>query len=146
MKQKLIDYLNEFVKVFDSDYSVKQGEEFEALLDEETIVVYGGVDESDFYFLENIYRFPGSEKLPLLHLFTWSFLHELGHFETVHNMIDDTDDRFRLKCAIDSTRDNFEEYCIMHNEVIANNWAREFVLENIGLMKEFDRQVRDLLY
>ena len=38
MKQKLIDYLNEFVKVFDSDYSVKQGEEFEALLDEETIV------------------------------------------------------------------------------------------------------------
>lgn len=143
--EALLNYLNEFAKIFNKRYFVKVANEFAALLEEEGITVAKTFSISDFYFISNMYRFDGGKDLPLLHPFTWSFLHELGHLETSWNMVDDADIRERMMASPDSPRDSFEEYCQLHNERLANDWARDFVATNKELARHFDRHITELI-
>lgn len=143
--EKLVEYLTEFVKIFDTNYSVREAGEFEALLDEDVITVYKGFTLSDFYFISNMYRCEGGKDLPLLHPFTWGFLHELGHLETVNEMENDVPVRLQMLQNDDSARDSFEEYCQLHNERLANDWARDFVAENVEIARHFDRHITEML-
>lgn len=129
MNQQLIESANKFVKAIDEDYSVREDEDFEALLNEQVITITDTIRESDFYFLQNIMRQAQNPTLPTLHPFTWSLLHELGHLETINDIIDDSEDRHRIKCSPLSVRDAFEEYSTLYNERIANQWAIDFVLD-----------------
>ena len=146
MNQQAVDFADKFVKAIDGDYSAKEGEEFEALLDEQTIIITDIITESDFYFLQNIMRQAQNLTLPALHPFTWSLLHELGHLETADDIVDDTEDRHRIRCSPLSVRDAFEEYSTLHNERIANQWAIDFVLDFPETILRVDEHLVNLLH
>ena len=133
---KINDTVREFVQSIDCEYDCRHGQNFEACLDENVIewsilVVEKGEDA----FCKNfISRFPNADKL---NYFTLALLHEIGHFETEWEMVDDIDER--------NTITDYDEYFNLFNERIATDWAGEWIDENLELALTVDKMFLDLL-
>ena len=124
--------LNEFIQMFDEEYTVQIGPNFCA--DNIKEVVYYSVavpkvatDE----FIENfVSRFPACS---CFSNFTLSFMHELGHLETEWDMVDDTEER-------NTITDN-KTYFELYNERIATDWAGEYLTEHRDEMLILEKQI-----
>ena len=145
MTRELLDFLDDVAKAIDPEYMVSAHCDNEAFIEEKIIGLNTDAYLVSFYFIANMYRNKHAKKLPLLHPFTWTFLHELGHLETTDKMDNDIEVRNRLSYAPLTVRDSFEEYSKLHNEKIANKWAVQFVLENKKVIKEVDRIITNML-
>ena len=124
--------LNDFVQMFDEEYSVEVAHKFCADNIQE-IVYYtvampkGPVDE---FVTDFIKRFPACS---CFSEFMLSFMHELGHLETEWDMVDDVEER-------NAITDN-ATYFKLYNEQIATNWAGEYLTKHKAEMIMIDRQV-----
>jgi hypothetical protein len=128
--------LNDFVRMFDEEYSVEFAHKFCA--DNIQDIVYytvvmpkAPVDEFVTDFVE---RFPACS---CFSEFMLSFMHELGHLETEWDMVDDVKERNEIT-------DN-KTYFQLYNERIATDWAGEYLTENKSEMMMIDRQVMVML-
>ena len=141
---KLLGSVRKFVYQFSDEFTVEYGDEFCLVHSDNEFLITTATHEVDFYFISNLYR-QGGKNLPLLHAFTWSILHELGHIMTLDKMEDDTLARIVLSVDKASVRDTFEVYCLMTNEAMANDWAIGYVLSNVKKIKTLDARWTNLL-
>lgn len=75
---------------------------------------------------------------PELDLFWTSFLHELGHSETIYEMDKQTLD----ECALIEIFGTIQEYLEMPREIAATLWARDFCVQNPEAVHELVDTVR----
>ena len=124
--------LNDFVQMFDEEYSVALQPKFEANLDTEVIGYAVAVPASatEAFVTDFLKRFPCCS---CFDSFTLSFMHELGHLETEWDIVDDTEER-------NTITDN-ETYFNLYNERIATDWAGEYLTENKEEMLMLERQI-----
>jgi hypothetical protein len=129
--------LNDFVQMFDEEYSVEVAHKFCA--DNIQEVVYytvampkGPVDE---FVTDFVSRFPACAEFSE---FMLSFMHELGHLETEWDMVDDVAER-------NAITDN-KTYFQLYNERIATDWAGEYLTENKSEMLMIDHQILKMLH
>lgn len=129
--------LNDFVQMFDEEYTVEVAHKFCA--DNIQEVVYytvampkGPVDE---FVTDFIKRFPACSDFSE---FMLSFMHELGHLETEWDMVDDTKERNEIT-------DN-ATYFQLYNERIATDWAGDYLTEHHDEMKIMERQILKMFH
>lgn len=129
--------LNDFVQMFDEEYTVELAHKFCA--DNISEVVFYSVvmpmEPTDEFVTDFVKRFPACK---CFNNFTLSFMHELGHLETEWDMVDDTEERNRIT-------DN-ATYFKLHNERIATDWAGEYLTEHTAEMLILERQVLTMLH
>lgn len=115
------DAVYDFLTEFDEDYECEMGAEFcayplDGIIEWSLLYVEKGGRE----FYENfVSRFPKAEGF---NIFTLSILHEIGHLETVAHYECDTEIRKRTF--------NSTDYFKLHNEVIATDWAGNWINNN----------------
>lgn len=125
-----------FLTEFDENYECEIGADFcayplDGIIEWSLLYVENGGKE----FYENfVSRFPKAEGF---NLFTLSILHEIGHLETVAHYECDTEIRKRTV--------NSEDYFKLHNEVIATNWAGEWINNNYDYAVATDKFFTQLL-
>lgn len=137
---KWIDTINsvvsDFCKSIDEEYESRMGCDFCAVLNENTIewsLIYAEKAGQSFY--ENfVSRYPVAKELSF---FTVSILHEIGHFETEWEMIDDTEIRNRELTN--------EQYYDLFNERIATDWAGEWIENNYSAARCIDKKFTEIL-
>lgn len=124
--------LNNFVQMFDEEYTVELHTKFDANNMTEVIgyAVVVPESETEAFVTDFIKRFPSCK---CFHSFTLSIMHELGHLETEWDMVDDTEER-------NTITDN-ETYFNLYNERIATDWAGEYLTENKEEMLMLERQI-----
>ena len=124
--------LNDFIQMFDEEYTVELAHKFCA--DNIQEVVYYTVvmpkDSVDEFTTDFIKRFPACS---CFSEFMLSFMHELGHLETEWDMVDDTEERNQIT-------DN-KTYFQLYNERIATDWAGEYLTEHKNEMQMLERQI-----
>ena len=124
--------LNDFIQMFDEEYTVELAHKFCA--DNIQEVVYYTVvmpkDSVDEFTTDFIKRFPACS---CFSEFMLSFMHELGHLETEWDMVDDTEERNRIT-------DN-KTYFQLYNERIATDWAGEYLTDHKAEMQILERQI-----
>ena len=124
--------LNDFIQMFDEEYTVELAHKFCA--DNIQEVVYYTVvmpkDSVDEFTTDFIKRFPACS---CFSEFMLSFMHELGHLETEWDMVDDTEERNRIT-------DN-KTYFQLYNERIATDWAGEYLTDHKAEMQMLERQI-----
>jgi hypothetical protein len=124
--------LNDFIQMFDEEYTVELAHKFCA--DNIQEVVYYTVvmpkDSVDEFTTDFIKRFPACS---CFSEFMLSFMHELGHLETEWDMVDDTEERNRIT-------DN-KTYFQLYNERIATDWAGEYLTDHKAEMLMLERQI-----
>ena len=124
--------LNDFIQMFDEEYTVELAHKFCA--DNIQEVVYYTVvmpkDSVDEFTTDFIKRFPACS---CFSEFMLSFMHELGHLETEWDMVDDTEERNKIT-------DN-ATYFQLYNERIATDWAGEYLTDNKAEMQMLERQI-----
>ena len=124
--------LNDFIQMFDEEYTVELAHKFCA--DNIQEVVYYTVvmpkNSVDEFTTDFIKRFPACS---CFSEFMLSFMHELGHLETEWDMVDDTEERNQIT-------DN-KTYFQLYNERIATDWAGEYLTEHKNEMQMLERQI-----
>ena len=124
--------LNDFIQMFDEEYTVELAHKFCA--DNIQEVVYYTVvmpkDSVDEFTTDFIKRFPACS---CFSEFMLSFMHELGHLETEWDMVDDTAERNQIT-------DN-ATYFQLYNERIATDWAGEYLTDHKAEMQMLERQI-----
>lgn len=124
--------LNDFIQMFDEEYTVELAHKFCA--DNIQEVVYYTVvmpkDSVDEFTTDFIKRFPACS---CFSEFMLSFMHELGHLETEWDMVDDTEERNKI---MDNTT-----YFQLYNERIATDWAGEYLTDHKAEMQMLERQI-----
>ena len=124
--------LNDFIQMFDEEYTVELAHKFCA--DNIQEVVYYTVvmpkDSVDEFTTDFIKRFPACSCFSEFMLY---FMHELGHLETEWDMVDDTEERNKIT-------DN-ATYFQLYNERIATDWAGEYLTEHKDEMQMLERQI-----
>ena len=124
--------LNDFIQMFDEEYTVELAHKFCA--DNIQEVVYYTVvmpkDSVDEFTTDFIKRFPACS---CFSEFMLSFMHELGHLETEWDMVDDTEERNKIT-------DN-ATYFQLYNERIATDWAGEYLTDHKAEMQMLERQI-----
>lgn len=124
--------LNDFIQMFDEEYTVEFAHKFCADNIQE-IVYYTVVlpkDSIDEFTTDFIKRFPACA---CFSEFMLSFMHELGHLETEWDMVDDTEER-------NAITDN-ATYFQLYNERIATDWAGEYLTDHKAEMQMLERQI-----
>ena len=118
-----------FIKEIDSEYNCKFGSDFSAHIIHNTItwsMMYA--EKSGQAFYDNfVKRYPLCKNLDI---FTLSLLHEVGHLETIGDMI--------MERELVLTDD---DYFNLHNERIATDWAGEYIKNNYTRVKKFDKEI-----
>ena len=134
---KLInDAVAAIVHLFDEEYDARMGADFGACLDENIIEwsVLAPEGCGKEFYEDFCHRFPVAWGFDL---FTLSILHEVGHFETEWEMIDDTPQRNKKLTN--------QEYFALYNERIATDWAGEWIECNIDLALDIDNRIKKIL-
>lgn len=144
---KLLNYIQDFVGAFNDEVVAQWDEESAVDFSEDGIVLRLTTDiaESDFYFVEHLYRGKKGKKMPLLHPFTLTILHELGHIMTMDRLKDHSKAIAKINASGKSVRDSHEAYVRLHNEAIANKWLRKFCVKNNKLIRKVDTQIVAML-
>lgn len=128
--------INTFISQF-GEYSCRMGSDFCVYLNENVIewtLIY--VEKGGEAFYNNfIKRFPLAQKL---NLFTLSLLHELGHLETEDEIIED-------KKEFD-TNISDEEYFNLYNEVIATDWAGEWIETHLQEAENLNKKLETIIF
>ena len=130
--------VNEIVKSFDEEYFASLGGKFSVdIISNEISYALVVAEESTDAFVANfVERFPIAKNY---NPFLLSILHEIGHLETVNDMVDDIVER-------ENSAITDEEYFALFNERIATDWAGEWLEENEILAEKFNTQIEDLLF
>ena len=131
--------LNDFIQMFDEEYTVELAHKFCA--DNIQEVVYYTVvmpkDSVDEFTTDFIKRFPACS---CFSEFMLSFMHELGHLETAWDMVDDVAQRNKLRKMTDKKK-ACALYYRLHNERIATDWAGEYLTAHKAEMQMLERQI-----
>ena len=124
--------LNDFVQMFDEEYSVALQPDFEANLDTEVIGYAIAVPKTatEAFVADFVERFPSCK---CFDSFTLSFMHELGHLETECDIVDDTEER-------NAITDN-KTYLDLYTARIAPDWAGEYLTEHKDEMLMIEKQI-----
>ncbi len=134
--EKINDEIYDFITEFNEDYDCEAGRDFCAYPlagDIEWSLIY--VDKGGKAFYENfVKRFPKANGFGL---FTLSLLHEIGHLETVDKYTDDAEVRKRTI--------NINDYFNLPNEMLATNWAGEWINNNYDYAVGIDYYFTELL-
>lgn len=140
----MVDFLDQFVKIFHEDFTFAIGEDW--MVDWDNSIVYGAKDRADVddYFMQNWYKTKIGRKLPMMHNITLSLMHEIGHIMTEDKMVDDTKQRNKIFASGKSALAKNEKYFRLYNERIATKWAQKFIRDNKKLMRKFDRKVEQM--
>jgi hypothetical protein len=124
--------LNDFVQMFDEEYTVEVAHKFCADNIQEIVYYTVAMPKApiDEFVTDFIKRFPACSDFSE---FMLSFMHELGHLETEWDMVDDTEERNRIT-------DN-KTYFQLYNERIATDWAGEYLTDHKAEMLMLERQI-----
>lgn len=130
--------INKIVKEFDEEYSASLNEKFSAdIISNEISYAIAVKEESTDNFVKNfVERFSCAEKY---NPFLLSILHEIGHLETIDEMVDDI-----LERNSDTITD--EEYFNLHNEKIATDWVGFWLEDNEELAKKYNTEIEKSLF
>lgn len=128
--------INEVVKSFDEEYSAYLSDEFSADIVNNRVAYSLLVEpESNKAFRDDfVSRFPIADNYSD---FLLSMLHEIGHLETVCDMVDDIEKREKIT-------DN-KKYFKLFNERIATDWAGFWLEDNEELATEIDTEISNCL-
>lgn len=131
------EVVNEIVQYFDEEYSAYMSDEFSADLTNGRVAYSLLVEpESNEEFRNDfVSRFAVADKYSD---FLLSLLHEIGHLETINDMVDDIEKRGKIT-------DN-KKYFNLFNERIATDWAGFWLEDNEVLAKRFDAQIEEKLF
>jgi len=139
---KLLDYCMRFIEdniTLDCD-SVNLGTDFFCYPDTKEIyisVLAPATAMDDFMF-----NLLNRTDIQDVSIFTWSFLHEVGHCMTWHYLNQRTKNHCEyVKRKIDRGSVSPLVYYSLPDEKIATDWAINFVTKNHKLVKAFDRNV-----
>jgi hypothetical protein len=135
--EKIDDEIYNFITEFNPNYECEVGSDFCAY-------PLGGAIEWSFIYVDSggkafykdfVERFPKANGFGL---FTLSLLHEIGHLETASEYVNDKEERSRTySCA---------DYFKLHNEVIATNWAGEWINNHYAYATAIDNFFTKLLH
>ena len=134
--EKINELIYLFLTEFNDDYDCEMGADFCAYPLDGAIEWSLLVTENNgqTFYEDFVSRFP---KANGFNLFTLSILHEIGHLETSDQYIDDSIVRKRTK--------NCKDYYKLHNEVIATDWAGNWINNNYNYACEIDKMFSKLL-
>jgi hypothetical protein len=135
--EEINEVVNEIVKYFDEEYSAYLSDEFSADIVNDKVAYSLLVEpiSNEEFRNDFVSRFVVADKYSD---FLLSLLHEIGHLETVNDMIDDIEKRGKIT-------DN-EKYFNLFNERIATDWAGFWLEDNEVLAKRFDAQIEERLF
>ena len=133
--KKFRKIVKRFVKEFNEDYNAKEDVEFRANYPSKTVFYTFKITKEDIDFMVNIYR---GRELPILHVFTWSLLHEIGHLENEDSFEDDTEKVVNLSKTY-SGSELMRHYMRLPNEVTATQWAIDYVSANPEKIQIWDK-------
>ena len=127
--------IQNFVATIDEEYEVKCGTDF-CVLPMENIIYWSFLvpEEGRAFYNNFVSRFSFVKDFDI---FTLSLLHEIGHLETMDEMIDDTLER--------NQKLSNEEYFNLWNEQIATDWAGYWIYKNFNEVKIFNTTICKLL-
>ena len=131
------EVVNEIVQYFDEEYSAYLADEFSADLTNSRVSYALLVEpiSNDEFRNDFVSRFSVANKYGD---FLLSLLHEIGHLETINDMVDDIEKRGKIT-------DN-DKYFNLFNERIATDWAGFWLEDNEVLAKRFDTQIEEKLF
>lgn len=146
MKLKGVWRLNRAVNKLTSKFNLKAklDTEYIAYLKSRRIgYTLFATEDADTYFREYINElFPNA---PRLSIFTWSVLHEIGHFQTEDDVTDwkyETDMKKFLAVADDDAPvwrvQKMKAYFRLESESLATQWACEYVKNNQEEVKKWN--------
>ena len=124
--------LEEFFSKYDIELTFRVGEEF-AYFYEKDVVNYSltTLGKQDVYFKKFFHKL--DNRIKDIDIFMLSLLHEVGHFCTLEDIIDDDlyEQEQRVKETLDGSKktDNYI-YFSLPSEMAATLWAIDFIIEN----------------
>lgn len=133
---KINNIITDFIQTIDEDYTSRVGSDFCALIGDEIIewsLICSEKSATSFYN-HFVSLFPQAKEF---NLFTLSILHEVGHLETVNEMVDDVTERNTIK--------DCENYYNLHNEKIATTWAGYWIEDNYKQVKALDNKLEKII-
>lgn len=131
--------LTAFVQLFDEEWTVALGADFDCLNDECLIhyAIAMSDDGATSFRTDFVKRFPACSDFDI---FTLSFLHEVGHCETEIDMVNDVKQRNAIQKMTDKVK-AFQAYYALHNERIATDWAGEYLTAHHDTMKAWEEKI-----
>ena len=129
--------VNEIVAEFDMEYSAYLGEEFsvDIISNKVSYALVVPEQSTENFVADFVSRFPLAKNY---NPFFLSLLHEIGHLETIDEMVDDIADR--------ETIDDDFEYFNLFNERIATDWAGCWLQDNEKLAEKFNERIETCLF
>ena len=145
MLDKIQAHVKALVRLVDKEYNCRLGLDFGAI-DELDMVEYA-ILQSDFCAQAFATNFVNKcQPAASLSIFTMSLLHELGHLETSNEMRDDTQQRDKVHDLFSrDQKKGMEKYLKLHNEVIATEWAYSWFLENLAIVRAWDKSLTEIM-
>ena len=129
--------VNAIVNEIDTEYFAVLGDKFSVDITTNEIMYALVVPEqsTDNFVKDFVNRFPFAKDY---NPFLLSLLHEIGHLETIDEMVDDIDEKNEID-------DDFE-YFNLFNERLATDWAGYWIEDNEILADKFNTKIEDLLF
>lgn len=148
MEKEINEYLENWLHNNDFDCSVRMGTDFSFWTDEDVIQYALVITDHHMNLFEKVV-----EELGINYIcdnFILSFFHELGHFETIWEIDDDVyEESQRRKLNLESrsvyTDADYVEYYHLPEEIVATEWAVNYINNNPNKIAEFWGGLQPLL-
>lgn len=135
--------LNKFLTNFKFECTAKYMEDSDSYYDDaEEVIILGGMSDltADMYFM-NLCKERGLKAE--VNVDTMSFLHELGHYETMFLLDDEDWKKSYLIKAVAEVKQDYMMYFKCPVEIIATDWAINFANEYQYAVENFSEKLLD---